>query len=61
VAERREELFDLLPVAGGTSDFFVSKDEELKFLVALHTMIFKYWHSVISCENNLSYKQYKPI
>jgi hypothetical protein len=47
VAESRKELFDLLAVAGGTSGFVVSKDQELKFLVALHTVIFKYGHNTV--------------
>jgi len=50
VAESREKLFDLLAVAGGTGDLLVSKDEDLKIRVALHTMIFKYRHSIDSLQ-----------
>jgi hypothetical protein len=48
VAESREKLFDLLAVAGGTSGFIVSKDQKLKFLVALHAVVFEYGHLLIS-------------
>jgi hypothetical protein len=48
VADRRKELFDLLAVAGGTSDFFLSKNQDLKILVAFGTVVFKDGHVMVS-------------
>ncbi len=50
MAKSRKKLFDLLAVAGGTSDFLASKDQDLKILVALHTVIFEDRHLVISSQ-----------
>jgi hypothetical protein len=50
VAESREKLLDLLAVAVRTGDFLVSKHQDLKILVALHTMILKYGHFPTSME-----------
>ena len=43
-----EKLFDLLAVAGRADDFLVSKDQDLKFLVAFRTVILKYRHFLSS-------------
>jgi len=48
VADGRKELLELLAVAGGTSDFFFSKNQDLKILVAFGAVIFKDGHVVIS-------------
>jgi hypothetical protein len=48
VADRGKELLDLLAVAGGTSDFLFPKDQDLKFLVAFGTVIFKDGHVIVS-------------
>jgi hypothetical protein len=48
VAESREELLDLLTVAGRTTDLFVSKDYHFKLFVALRTMILENGHYGIS-------------
>jgi hypothetical protein len=48
VADGRKELCDLLAVAGGTSDFFFSKNQDLKILVAFGTVIFKDGHAIVS-------------
>ena len=48
VADSRKELRDLLAVAGGTSDFFFSKNQDLKILVAFGTVIFKDGHVIVS-------------
>jgi hypothetical protein len=48
VADSRKELCDLLAVAGGTSDFFFSKNQDLKILVAFGTVIFKDGHAIVS-------------
>ena len=50
MAERRKKLFDLLAVAGRTSDFLVSKDQDLKFPVAFHTVIFEDGHLIVSLQ-----------
>jgi len=50
VAERRKKLFDLLAVAGGTGNFLVSKDQDLEFLVALHTVVFEDGHLIVSSQ-----------
>ena len=50
MAERRKKLFDLLAVAGGTGNFLVSKDQDLEFLVALHTVVFKDRHLIVSSQ-----------
>ena len=48
MAESREQLLDLLTVAGGANDLVVSKYKDLEFLVALCAMIFEYRHFVFS-------------
>jgi hypothetical protein len=48
VAESGEEFLDLFTVAGGTSDFLVSKNQDLKIIVAFRTVILKYGHLMIS-------------
>jgi hypothetical protein len=48
VAKSREELFDLLAVAGGTGNLFVSKDYRFKLFITLGTMILEYGHYGIS-------------
>jgi hypothetical protein len=48
VADSRKELCDLFAVAGGTSDFFLSKNQDLKILVAFRTVIFKDGHVLVS-------------
>jgi hypothetical protein len=48
VAKRRKKLLDLLAVAGGTSDFLVSQDQDLEIVVAFHTVIFEDRHFVVS-------------
>ena len=50
MAERREKLFDLLAVAGGTGDFLVSKDQDLEFVVALRAVIFEDGHLIVSLQ-----------
>lgn len=50
MAESREELFDLLAVAGGTGDFLVSKDQDLEFVVALCAVIFEDGHLIVSLQ-----------
>ncbi len=50
MAESRKELFDLLAVAGRTTDLLVSKDQDLKILVAFHTVIFEDGHLVVSSQ-----------
>lgn len=50
MAETRKKLLDILGVAGGTSDFLVSKDQDLKILVAFHTVILKDWHILVSSQ-----------
>jgi hypothetical protein len=44
VAEGGEELFDLGPLAGRTAHLLITEDQDLKILIALHTMIFKDGH-----------------
>jgi hypothetical protein len=51
VAETRKKFFHLLAVAGGTSDFLVSKDQNFEIVVALHTVIFEDRHLVVSPSN----------
>jgi hypothetical protein len=48
VAAGGEKLFDLLAVTGGAGDFFVSKDQDFKVLVAFCTVIFKNGHIFVS-------------
>jgi hypothetical protein len=48
VADSGKEFLDLLAVASGTSGFFFSKDQDLKFLVAFGTVIFKDGHVIVS-------------
>jgi hypothetical protein len=48
VAKSRKKLFNLLAVAGRTSNFLVSKDQNLKILVTFHTVIFEDRHFVVS-------------
>jgi len=48
VAETGKKLFDLLAVAGGTSDFLVSKDQNFKIPVALYAVILEDRHCVVS-------------
>jgi hypothetical protein len=44
VATGREKLFDFLAVTGGAGDFFVSKDQDFKVLVAFRTVILENGH-----------------
>jgi len=50
VAESREKFLDLLAVAGRTGNFLVSKDQDLKILVAFHTVIFEDGHLLVSLQ-----------
>jgi len=50
MTKSREKLFDLLAVAGGASDFLISKDQDLEILVTFHTVIFKDRHFVVSSQ-----------
>ena len=44
VAESGEKLGNLLAVASRAGDFLVSEDQDLKFLVAFLTVVFKNRH-----------------
>jgi hypothetical protein len=48
VAESREKFLDLLALARRTGDFLVSKDQDLKILIAFHTVILEDGHLVVS-------------
>ena len=50
MAESREKFLDLLAVAGRTGNFLVSKDQDLKILVAFHTVIFEDGHLLVSLQ-----------
>jgi hypothetical protein len=51
VADSGKELCDLLTVAGGTNDLFISKRQNLKILVALGTVVLKNGHVIVSLSN----------
>jgi hypothetical protein len=45
VAEGGKEFFDPGAVAGGACDLLIAEDQDLKVLVAFHTVIFKDRHA----------------
>lgn len=45
MAENRKKPLDVGAFARGTRHFLVTQDQDLKVLVALHTMIFKDGHA----------------
>lgn len=61
MAERRKKLLDLLAIAGRTSGFLVSENQDLKIRVAFHTMIFENRHFMISLEHRILFVQYKTV